>query len=295
MKKTIFLLIALTMILSMFTACSEESGDNLYEESNYDNVSVFRPTDNESKNENNESENEPEDVSSPALSGEFTVKDKVYDFRGNNIAIVTVKNGTNKDYSVTIKGKYLDKDGNVLKEETQTLDQYSAGYENYFFFEPKMPFEKFTYEIETTEAEGPFLAKDLFFRYAGTLERPSTIWSLVGQGDFTKYPTVMADMRFEYHNESEASFWVTMVFFNAEGKIMAICDEVNRYYSPSYAENGEWYPFDLYQTTDKSWKYDGQWEDLTAICIVRGVVPDGDEVWWNILPKRWTPIEGSVE
>ena len=95
MKKTIFLLIALMMILSMFTACSEESGDNLYEESNYDNVSVFRPTDNESKNENNESENEAEDVSSPALSGEFTVKDKVYDFRGNNIAIVTVKNGTN--------------------------------------------------------------------------------------------------------------------------------------------------------------------------------------------------------
>ena len=285
MKKTIIILIALLNAISLFTACGG-GGDNLYEESNYDNVSVYKPE---------ESKTEVENVSSAPLAGEFTVKDKVYDFRGNNIAIVTVKNGTNKDYSVTIKGKYLDKDGNVLKEETQTLDQYSAGYENYFFFEPKMPFEKFTYEIETTEANSPFLAKDLFFRYAGTLERPSTIWSLVGQGDFTKYPTVMADMRFEYHNESEASFWVTMVFFNAEGKIMAICDEVNRYYSPSYAENGEWYPFDLYQTTDKSWKYDGQWEDLTAICIVRGVVPDGDEVWWNILPKRWTPIEGSVE
>ncbi len=288
MKKTIFLLIALMMILSMFTAC-DEGGDNLYEESNYDNVSVYKPEENPE-----ESKNEVENISSAPLDGEFTVKDKVYDFRGNNIAIVTVKNGTNKDYSVTVKGKYLDKDGNVLKEETQTLDQYSAGYENYFFFEPKIPFDKFTYEIETTEANGPFLAKDLFFRYAGTKEMPSIIWSLAGQEDFTKYPTVMADMRFEYTNESEASFWVTMVFFNAEGEIMAICDEVNRYDSPSYFDDG-WYPFDLYQTTDKSWKYDGQWEDLTAICIVRGVVPDSDEVWWNILPKRRMPIEGSSE
>ena len=295
MKKTIFLLIALTMILSMFTACSEKSGDNLYEESNYDNVSVFRPTDTVSKNEENVSKNEPEDVSSPALSGEFTVKDKVYDFRGNNIAIVTVKNGTNKDYRVTVKGKYLDKDGNVLKEETQTLDQYSAGYENYFFFEPKIPFDKFTYEIETAEAKGPFLAKDYKFKYAGLLERPACIRSLLEQQeDFTKYPTVMADMRFEYTNESEASFWITIVFFNADGEIVAICDEVDRYYSPSYFKDGAWVPFYIYQTTDKNWKYKGELDDLTAICIVRGVVPDGDEVWWSILPKRRTPVEGSM-
>ena len=79
MKKTIFLLIALMMILSMFTAC-DEGGDNLYEESDYDNVSVYRPTDseskpedNESKNEDNESENQAEDVSSPALSAEAMI------------------------------------------------------------------------------------------------------------------------------------------------------------------------------------------------------------------------------
>ena len=286
MKKTMILMLVLILTLC---GCKQNVEENLYEESNYDVVSAYVPSDTSAEQSTAESQ-------STEVEGEFTIKVKTYDFRGNNIAILNVKNGTNKNYTVTVKGSYLDESGNVLGTETQTLDQYSSGYEGYFFFEPKMAFADFQYEIETEESDGPFLAKDHRFRYAGLIEMQKQNITLADQqNDFTRYPAVVADMRFEYTNESEASFWLTIVYFNAKGEIMAICDAVDTYDKPSYFEDELWSPFDLYQTTDQSWKYDGQWDDLTAICIVRGVVPDSNEAWLEIKPKRHTPIEGSMQ
>ena len=51
MKKTIIILIALLNAISLFTACGG-GGDNLYEESNYDNVSVYKPEESKTEVEN---------------------------------------------------------------------------------------------------------------------------------------------------------------------------------------------------------------------------------------------------
>ena len=85
MKRAIIILLLLALTLALATSCEDGSSEDKYEESNYDNISVFQPPD-------NESENGKENGSASPLTGEFTVKDKVYDFRGNNIAIVSVKN-----------------------------------------------------------------------------------------------------------------------------------------------------------------------------------------------------------
>ena len=45
------------------------------------------------------------------LTGDFSVKEKVYDYEGNNIAILDVTNNTNKDLAVTITCTYLDGEG----------------------------------------------------------------------------------------------------------------------------------------------------------------------------------------
>ena len=285
MKKEIIILLLSALTLALATSCADGSGNDKYEESNYDNVSVYQPTD-------NESENQAEDVSSPALTGEFTVKDKVYDFRGNNIAIVSVKNGTNKDYSVTIKGSFLDKDGNVLKEETQTLDQYSAGYENYFLFEPNIAFDKFTYEFDTTEADGPFFAKYFDFKYNGLNYTPTVIHSLMAQGDYTRYPTVNADLRYEYTSEETSSFYVRWVIMSAEGEIMALCNDVQRCDVPWGFEDA-WRPFALHMTTDRSWKHPEEWKDFSAICVVKEVSSDIEKIF--DIPYPEYVIEGSME
>ncbi len=75
-------------------------------------------------------------------------------FKDVSIAILDITNETDKHYSVTIKGSYLDKDGKVLKTETQEWDQFAAGWQKYFLFRPEMAFDKFTYTIETEEFKG---------------------------------------------------------------------------------------------------------------------------------------------
>lgn len=285
MKKPIIILLLFALTLTFATSCADGKGNDKYEESNYDNVSVFQPTDGEGKPDN-------ENVSSAPLTGEFTVKDKVYDFRGKNIAILSVKNGTNKDYSVTIKGSFLDESGKVLKTETKTLDQYSAGYENYFIFEPNIAFAKFTYEIETTEVNGPFFAKYFDFQYNGLNYTPTVIRSLMAQGDYTRYPTVNGELRYEYTSEEPSSFYVRWVILNAEGEIMALCDDVCRFDETCHFEDG-WRPFPMHKTTDRNWKHPEEWKDFSAICVVVEVSADKDKIFDT--PYTDYSIEGSME
>ncbi len=154
----------------------------------YDEVSYFVPGGDESATEESQTENsEPNDPSTKSsaddsqpsetsktpeqLTGKFEVKVAKYDYNNYmerqfgdecpggpfsdvSIAILNVLNGTDKHYSMTIHGKYLDKDGNVLKTETQEWDQFAAGWQKYFLFRPEMAFDKFEYTIETKEFKG---------------------------------------------------------------------------------------------------------------------------------------------
>ncbi len=91
----------------------------------------------------------PEEESQPPLTGDFVVNLKKYDYKGKNIELLHVENQTNRHFNITIKGKYLDKDGNVIKEETQKFTAFPAGWSNYFSFYPRCAFDSFTYELET--------------------------------------------------------------------------------------------------------------------------------------------------
>ena len=150
MKKFLALFLIVATALTALAGCSgegESSDLNIYSEASYDNESKFVP-DEESK-ESTTSESVVSGEENVPLSGEFVVKDKKYTFEGNDLVIVSVENKTNKNYSVTVTGTYLDKGGNVLKTETQTFDQYSAGYNGFFMFKPDLQFDKFTYEFKT--------------------------------------------------------------------------------------------------------------------------------------------------
>ncbi len=96
-------------------------------------------------------ESTPTEQSQPTLTGDFVVSEKKYDYKGNNIELLHVENKTKNHYNITIKGKYLDKDGKVIKEETQKFAAFPAGWSNYFCFYPRCTFESFTYVLETEE------------------------------------------------------------------------------------------------------------------------------------------------
>ena len=143
---------------------SSENGTDETSEASSDNSEDF------SSNDNNQSS----ETSLPLeqQTGGLLVKMVKYDYdntfeqknsystvhfgnKGNvSIAIINITNETDKHYSITINGKYLDKNGTVLKTETQTWDQFKAGWQKYFLFRPGFAFDKFEYTIETTEYTG---------------------------------------------------------------------------------------------------------------------------------------------
>lgn len=225
MRKVLVSVLLLAVALTAFAGCSEEgeSSDlNIYSEASYDNESKFVP-DEESK-ESTTSESMVSGEENIPLSGEFVVKDKKYTFEGNDLVIVSVENKTNKNYSVTITGTYLGKDGNVLKTETQTFDQYSAGYNGYFMFKPDLQFDKFTYEFKTKESEGPFYAKDIVFNFKGLSDELSIIDEQLAQNDYTKYPSIAATFAYRYTGEVSLYPTLKWILFSEADAIIAMID-----------------------------------------------------------------------
>ena len=218
MKKLLAVVLTLMLAFSVFTGCGEQgegSDLNIYSEASYDNESKFVP---EEESKGSEVSNEE------PLTGEFVVKDKKYTFEGNDLVIVSVENQTNKNYNVTVEGTYLDKDGNVLKTETQTFDQYSAGYSGHFLFKPDLQFDKFTYEFRSEEVDGPFYAKDLVFNFRGLSEMLSVIDEQLAQNDYTKYPSIAATFAYRYTGEVSLYPTLTWILFSEADTMIAMID-----------------------------------------------------------------------
>ena len=272
MKKFLIAFLMLAMMTTSFAGCEETSGNtsdlNHYSEASYDNESHFIPEQSSPSPENSGNESQSD---SPA--GSFVVKDKKYDFRGNNLVLLNVDNQTNKDYRVTVTGSYLDAEGKVIKTETRSSDQFSAGYSGYFLFEPNIAFDSFSYTFDTEETEGPFYAKDLGFRYNGLDLTPVDIESLGMQGDYTRYPCVSASFSFENKGNAEVRVWVRYLIFDENGQILCATNKVVNFPAGDTFDSGV-KQFPMYQTTDKNWKYPEEWERLQIVPIIMDLTTD---------------------
>lgn len=274
MKRMIAVTLLLTMIMPCLAACENTTTNtsdwNLYSEASYDNESRFVPE--EDSNEDNTSENKENSEQSKPLSGEFVVKDKKYTFEGNDLVIISVDNQTNKNYSVTITGTYLDKEGKTLKTETQTFDQYSAGYSNYFLFQPNMQFEKFTYNLDMKETDGPFYAKHVSVRFNRFYEDMLYILSQCEKDDWTKYPTVSDSLSWAYSGDTTTYIRTKCIYLNEKNEIIGICDRMKFLYVGDSFADGEHKDY-FYQTTDKDFEMPEDWKgQIQLIPVIVSIV-----------------------
>ncbi len=132
------------MLLALLAGCAKEEQNPVGTVSDYESqahIQVSVPED----------ASTPEEASQTPLTGEFVVSEKKYDYKNANLMLLYVENQTNRHFNVTIKGKYLDASGKVIKEETQTFGAFPAGWSNHFIFYPKIAFDSFTYELETDD------------------------------------------------------------------------------------------------------------------------------------------------
>lgn len=284
MKKFLALFLIVATALTSLAGCSEneENSDlNIYSEASYDNESRFVPEEeskegsdsesNVSEEENSRSENSVSSENNTPLSGEFVVKDKKYTFEGNDLVIVNVENQTNKNYSVTITGTYLDKNGNVLQTETQTFDQYSAGYSGYFLFKPDMQFDKFTYEFKTKETDGPFYAKYITSKFNKLHENLCPIDELMEKGDYTKYPSIFASVSMSYSGDVTIRPFVTWCIIKEDGEIIAFFEKAPKLIPGSSFESHD--DKELLQTTEEEIVWPEGWKgNIQGIPVITRIV-----------------------
>lgn len=280
-KKVLAVVLLLAVILTAFAGCSEEgeSSDlNIYSEASYDNESRFVPGEESKEDSEAESGATGEENSGAEsgennvpLSGEFVVKDKKYTFEGNDLVIVSVENKTNKNYSVIITGTYLDKDGNTLKTETQTFDQYSAGYSGYFLFKPDMQFDKFTYEFKTKETDGPFYAKYITSKFNKLHENLCPIDELMEKGDYTKYPSIFASVSMSYSGDVTIRPFVTWCIIKEDGEIIAFFEKAPKLIPGSSFESHD--DKELLQTTEEEIVWPEGWKgNIQGIPVITRIV-----------------------
>ena len=197
------------LLITLLCACEIKGTDNsadintsytMDDLDDYDNESLFIPP---TETSDNASTDVNEDTSDPGKTEQadgFMIKDKKYSYEGTDLVILDVKNQTDKNYTLTINGSYLDKDGNVIKTETQTFEGFCAGMQNYFLFQPKITFDKFTYTVEMIEYK-----EECLMSYFKLLDAKLTLkYSSANfiNGDTKMYPTIFASLH-EYNSHSE--------------------------------------------------------------------------------------------
>jgi len=98
----------------------------------------------------------------PQQSGQFSVKEKKYDYNGANVTILQVENKSQQDYTITITGKFKDANGNIVKTESKTFEGFPAGWSNYFVFQPGVKYSNVTWGMETVEFSGETMAQYIY-------------------------------------------------------------------------------------------------------------------------------------
>lgn len=170
----------------------------------------------------------------------FVVRDRKYDYEGNNLVILNVENQTDHNYTVTIKGQYLDADGAILKEESKTFEGFAAGWKNHFFFVPGIPFDRFTYSLETETYGRKCYAKTFKYTWEFVEHEMGIPWddwhadeasyeaALSGGETDVQIPQTyfVPAISFELYREYEIDVPVTVtediVILNSQGEVMDV-------------------------------------------------------------------------
>lgn len=143
MKKCFSLVLLLALLL---VGCVEEQQPTVslpdYSDpiASYDTESYLNP--------DHEGSMEETSVGGESNQNGFSVKYKKYEYQGNDLVIILVENKTEKHYSVTVNGYYLNDDGSVMQTETKSFEGFAAGFSNYFIFSPGTQFDNFDYTMD---------------------------------------------------------------------------------------------------------------------------------------------------
>ena len=213
MKKILFLLIAAIILTTLF-GCNGGTP-------NTDNPGTEDPAE-KRKNTDVPIEYDTESIvnANGDKSIEFSVKGKKYNHKENNLLILLVKNNTDTNYSVSVSVDFLDSTGKTLKSETQTFEGFAAGYENFFAFEPGIPFDSYTCKINVEEYSGECYAQHVDVWFGELYERLT--YRMDKYDDRTKYPTILAKSYYKNSSSNNLMASYNFILIDNTGEIFVI-------------------------------------------------------------------------
>ena len=210
-KKMLALLLVLVLAGTALSGCSvrEQAAGEI---SDYDSQAFVPVGDS----------NGTESGGAATVTGGFIVSEKKYDFEGNNLVVLNVENQTDKNYTITINGAYLDENGEVLREETQAFEGFEAGWKNYFLFQPDLTFDSFTYTLDVQEFSGECVASKMEISWnPGEVTRIITNFAPV-TGDSDDRLILNAHLYFNDTGTIPMDIYFHVVILNSQGEIFRI-------------------------------------------------------------------------
>ena len=265
MKKLLSLILAALMLLIALTACRTQETHDYFKDAIDEDPALELP-------KSDAMEVDPEDIPTQELpeisedygiydgqeiieldetdeyaAGELVMKYKICNYGENNIALVSVENHSEQPLTI-----YLDavcEEVNVTsKALSKTFEGFAANWQNYFVFDPKMPFDEFSCEIDFELCDGKTYGQKIV-----DLE-----WSGIWLYSIPRYDGTGNDtgMQMGYQYDYIGSDWsgADMQFLLFEDDSM---EEVILYYEQVYTglgpvdERSGWYRSALYPAIGK--------------------------------------------
>lgn len=217
MKKSYVFLLSIFIFVSTLSGCNNTGILSSKETTNpikdYDNETMIAVTE---KLDNGTDRNNTD-----ASEKGFAVKDKKYNYEGNDVIILNIMNQADKSYNIGIIMTYYDENSNVLKKESKTFDGFAAGWQNYFIFQPEITFNEYKYDIMLEEFGGEIVCNKVIVDYNGLAEAKNIIWEV--STEYIKFPQIEARFLF-YHTYAKSNLdsTVRVAVFDNKGELYKI-------------------------------------------------------------------------
>lgn len=191
-----------------------------------------------------ESVTETEEIESPHTIPEgFVITDQTYDYQGETVILLRVRNETEEHASLNIRITYLNEDGKAIGTDGQTVMGFSADHEKYLLFRASGRIASYVYEVKTKPYEGEYLDHLYTSEFSGIEETSSPIFPGEDgydpdefETDGTYYPCLVVRMTGTYTGSIPADVTRTYVLFDNQGQIYRIQTMGIKYLEAAHGE-----------------------------------------------------------
>ena len=258
MKKYISLLLAVMLTTSLF-ACSPTHGQG----------DGTAPPPIDSYDTERQFPVETEDESNTVATG-FTVKEKLYDFKGENVLIFHVANESTQNYTLKLRVTYKDENGNAVGKKAQTVRGFAAGHEKYMMFRPGVEFETYTYTLVADPFEGEctdhwFNATYAYMEECVSYPFPLPEGFVLGK----RYPGLRLYMNLHFTGTKAVDITPTYILLDKNGDIYDIFPMGRRTYDSPHEEPITIVVNEFAFTTESKviWPEELQGDGVNCICV----------------------------